>query len=49
VVRDDREKIKKIAEDPAGTVDFWKGADKPFRYVAACIELESLGRSHRSH
>jgi DNA-directed RNA polymerase len=31
--------IEKIADDPVGTFELWKAADKPFAYVAACIEL----------
>jgi DNA-directed RNA polymerase len=33
------EDIKAIAERPFATFDKWKGADKPFAYVAACREL----------
>ena len=38
-VANHREKILKIAADPEGTFELWRKADKPFRYVAACIEL----------
>ena len=31
--------IQRIAADPAGTFDLWKGAERPFSYVAACLEL----------
>jgi DNA-dependent RNA polymerase len=31
--------IEKIADDPAGTFDLWRDADKPFAYAAACLEL----------
>jgi hypothetical protein len=34
-----RRDIQKIASDPLGTLDLWKGADSPFQYVAACLEL----------
>jgi DNA-directed RNA polymerase len=33
--------IRKIAADPEGTFHEWKDADKPFQFVAACIELAS--------
>jgi DNA-directed RNA polymerase len=38
-VAENRDKIQKIAADPNGTFDLWRTADKPFRYVAACLEL----------
>jgi DNA-directed RNA polymerase len=38
-VADNRETIQKIANDPDGTFNLWKEADKPFCYVAACREL----------
>jgi DNA-directed RNA polymerase len=31
--------IRDVARDPIGTVETWKNADKPFLFVAACIEL----------
>jgi DNA-directed RNA polymerase len=31
--------IRTIAVNPEGTFDKWKGVDKPFQFVAACIEL----------
>jgi DNA-directed RNA polymerase len=31
--------ILPIARDPFSAFDLWKGADKPFAFVAACIEL----------
>jgi DNA-dependent RNA polymerase len=34
-----RDKIREIAADPFGTFKNWRKADKPFAYVAACIEL----------
>jgi DNA-directed RNA polymerase len=37
--RDHRPEIERIAADPAATFDLWRGADKPFAYIAACIEL----------
>jgi DNA-directed RNA polymerase len=38
-VADNRSTIQKIANDPDGTFDLWKEADKPFCFVAACREL----------
>jgi DNA-directed RNA polymerase len=34
-----QEMIRQIANDPKGTVETWKAADKPFLFVAACREL----------
>jgi DNA-directed RNA polymerase len=31
-------KIVKVAKDPKATFDFWSRADKPFCFVAACID-----------
>jgi hypothetical protein len=30
--------IERIAADPQGSFDDWRGADKPFAFVAACME-----------
>ena len=38
-VAENRQKIKKIGNDPFGAFDLWKDADSPFGYVAACREL----------
>jgi hypothetical protein len=38
-VDEHRRDIKDIARDPVGTFDKWRGADKPFAFVAACREL----------
>jgi DNA-directed RNA polymerase len=38
-VGEHREDIERIAKDPVGTFDKWKDADKPFQFVAACLEL----------
>ena len=38
-VKRNRQIIEKIAANPFDTFDLWKGADKPFQYVAACREL----------
>jgi DNA-directed RNA polymerase len=34
-----RELIQKIADDPEGTFELWRGVDSPFCFVAACREL----------
>jgi DNA-directed RNA polymerase len=44
--------IQKIASDPYYYIDEWKGADKPFQFVAACIEYAGfleLGEDYVSH
>jgi DNA-directed RNA polymerase len=38
-VNRNRDRIKKIAANPIDTFDDWRGADAPFQFVAACIEL----------
>jgi DNA-directed RNA polymerase len=38
-VGENRGNIQRIAQDPFGTFDIWKEADKPFCFVAACMEL----------
>ena len=40
-VFENRELIRRVAEDPIGTVNLWKGAKDPFSLVAACIELDA--------
>lgn len=41
--KDNQEAIHAVADDPFGSVyDFWKGADKPFQFVAACKELSRV-------
>lgn len=37
-VNENLAKILDVAQDPQGTVDWWKQADKPFLFVAACME-----------
>jgi Autographiviridae RNA polymerase len=34
-----RDDIRRIAAKPMDTFDMWREADKPFAYVAACLEL----------
>jgi DNA-directed RNA polymerase, mitochondrial len=38
-----RDKIREIAADPFGTFKNWRKADKPFAYVAACIDSRKRG------
>jgi DNA-directed RNA polymerase, mitochondrial len=37
-VSTNEEMIFKVAQDPKGTFDIWSQADKPFSFVAACME-----------
>jgi DNA-directed RNA polymerase, mitochondrial len=37
--------IKKIAADPHGSFKIWREAEKPFQYVAACIELDAAWKN----
>jgi DNA-directed RNA polymerase len=39
---DNEELIRKIATDPYSTVETWALADKPFQFVAACIEYKGF-------
>lgn len=44
--------IQAIGNDPIGTIDEWSCADKPFAFVAACIEwakFKKVGLSYVSH
>jgi len=40
----ERELIRAVAENPAATFDLWGGADDPFSFVAACMELVAAER-----
>jgi DNA-dependent RNA polymerase-like protein len=40
-IEKNKAKIKKIAANPAGSFKIWRKAEKPFQYVAACIELDA--------
>ena len=44
-VNNKRALIERIAVDPIGTVDEWRGADSPFLFVASCIELVEAWRN----
>lgn len=49
---DNEELIQSIAREPYDTVDIWRRADKPFQFVAACIEYAGFlehGESFVSH
>jgi hypothetical protein len=35
--------IERVANDPRGSLDFWRKADKPFAFAAACRELVTAG------
>lgn len=46
------EMLERIGNDPCGTVEEWATADKPFSFVAACIEwakYKAVGPSYVSH
>jgi DNA-directed RNA polymerase len=36
-----REKIRQVATAPLDAVDWWKQADEPFQFLAACFELNA--------
>ena len=38
--RANRDKISSIAADPPGTFEYWRKAEDPFAFVAACLELD---------
>jgi hypothetical protein len=38
-VRDNYDDIERVATNPRGSFDYWKEADKPFAFAAACHEL----------
>ena len=40
-VEKNKARIQKIAADPAGSYKQWRDTDKPFQFVAACIELDA--------
>lgn len=44
--------IRKIAQNPEGTFDIWSKADKPFQFVAACLDYAGFleqGYEYVSH
>lgn len=47
-VEDNEFMILKVGKDPYGTVDYWKEADSPFMFVAACIDYAAWVNSGRS-
>jgi DNA-directed RNA polymerase len=46
---DNSKLIEEIGNDPEGTVDQWTCADKPFSFVAACIEWAGYKREGASY
>ena len=51
-VIDNEEMIQNVARDPKATLSYWSNADKPFQFVAACIEYTGFlkeGPSFISH
>jgi Autographiviridae RNA polymerase len=47
-VKNNRALIERIATDPVGTVDEWRGADSPFLFVASCMELAEAWRDPKN-
>ena len=41
-VEDNHDKIISVAEDYKSTFDYWSTADKPFQFLAACLEYKKL-------
>ena len=41
--------IRRTARDPQATVDWWRDADAPFSFVAACIELAAAWQAGPSY
>ena len=48
-VIDNEEIIKSVAASPKETINFWSQADKPFQFVAACIEYAGFLREGISY
>jgi hypothetical protein len=40
--------IERVANDPRGSFDFWRNADKPFAFAAACRELVNVDTNPKS-
>jgi DNA-directed RNA polymerase len=38
-VEDNVDMIRRIADDPRGSFELWSGADKPFCFLAACLDF----------
>jgi DNA-directed RNA polymerase len=47
-VEDNEFMILKVGKDPYATIDYWKQADSPFMFVAACIDYYGWVQSGRS-
>lgn len=47
-VEDNEQMILAVGNDPKATVDFWKQADSPFMFVAACMEYARWVAAGRS-
>jgi len=43
-VRDNEELIRSVAREPLSNKDLWSGADKPWQFLAFCIEYERFLR-----
>lgn len=41
-VIDNLDLIRKIGKNPINSVDYWRETDKPFLFVAACIEINKM-------
>ena len=41
-VQDNHDQIMSVAEDYKATFDYWSTADKPFQFLAACLEYKKL-------
>lgn len=46
-VEDNEEAILAVGSDPLGTLDWWRNADKPFSFLAACLEYAVWSQSVR--
>jgi DNA-directed RNA polymerase len=46
-IDDNRRLMERIADDPAGMFDYWRRADKPFAFLAACFELVEAWKDSR--
>lgn len=38
---DNEDMVRRIASDPQGTVELWRNADKPFQFIAACLDYNN--------
>jgi DNA-directed RNA polymerase, mitochondrial len=48
-IEKNKDRIVRIARDPEATVDLWRDADKPFSFVAACMELAGAWKTGSSY